>query len=109
MEQEQPHGDLPATARPQRADHGHIGPSRDDDAFPDPCRGITAASADCAIEKPLDDPGLPEHGSPAIAIAPPVIGKEIEDGAGRDGANAKWIIPALAALRAVLPIMLISA
>lgn len=68
---------------PERPDDGHVGPASDEDIFPEPGFAVAAASAESAVQKRFDNPRLPADGLPAIAVAPPAIILDVEDGAPR--------------------------
>lgn len=87
----------------QRADHGHVGPAGGIHVLPQAGVTVTPRGGDYPVEEGGDDPRIAADGPAPVAVAPPGIVVQIDDGPGRNHADPERIVPVLTSLGAVLP------
>src|SRR3954451_22602810 len=102
MQLQRPHRNASATSVAQGAHKGHVGASGTVGALPQAGAMVAAGCAHRALEEAVHDPGVPAHGMPAVAVAPPGVVLKVEDGADRDDADTQGIMPAAGALGVIL-------
>jgi len=102
VKNERAHGDPAAASVAQRADERRIGAACDMDILPQAGLAVAPRCADGAVEERLDDPRIAADGRAAVAVAPPSVVLDVEEGADGDDADTERVRPAAAALCVIL-------